>query len=140
MLHEDIRNRRLTYSMTEVAQPLSNARVAPPWLSPRHLKNQVAHLMRNFRSPYPTPVEGPFQGDQAAVPHQDRVRCDNAGDGLQHFSPECLPLHCRPSPLFICQSWPLLLQLALENLALRLQMLDDRLRVPIQPAKIPSKR
>jgi hypothetical protein len=74
-----------------------------------------------------------FLGNQVAIPAQDSVRRQQAGDLLEPFPAKHLAARCEPSALIICEPQPAAMHLLAQDSILFFQIVDHLDLLPVDP-------
>ena len=121
--------------VAEIAKSTAEPRVAPSWVLRRELHQ---HLFQPDGRAWTTEAAFGravvFVGNQVAIPAQDSVRRQQAGDLLEPFPAKHLAPRCEPSALIICEPQPAATHLLAQNSILFFEVVDHLELLPIDPA------
>jgi hypothetical protein len=114
----------------------SEVGVAPGWILHRHPDDELLHVGGDSRAPDPTARRAiVLAGDQLAVPAQDRVGCDQAGELAEPATADDPALDGQASPLVVGEAQAPSAELVAEHAVLLAQEVDDLELTGVNPAR-----
>ena len=122
--------------VAEALQPPADARVAPGRILVRHAYHQRRDVWLGRRATGASRVGTVvFLGDEPPVPAQDRVGCHDPGHVRQAASAENDAFHGQAASLVVGEAQPSGSVRGAEDPVLLEQVVDDRLLLPVHPAR-----
>jgi hypothetical protein len=124
------------YSVIKVSQSALYSGIAPTGILLSHPDDQLPDLLHHT-GPTDTLVwVSPFNGNQFAVPREDRTRCHNGGDLAQHLPSQRFSFCRQPAALGVgtTKASPAGLELLFQYPVLFYQVRDDRRLFSPDPA------
>jgi hypothetical protein len=113
--------------------------VYPAWILRRHPDDELFHVDADRRTPRPAARRAVvLAGDQLAVPAQDRVGRDQAGELAQPATTDEPALYGQASPLVIGEPQAPPAELLAEDAVLLAQEVDDLELAGVDPARHPE--
>jgi len=123
-------------SVAEIAECAANPCVAPARVVRGESDDQLPYALRTggaTRSASSGAVILP--GDELTVPAQNRVRCHQSGEFVQHASAQYPTFRREASALVVSEPQPPLAQLLAEDPVLLPQVVDHRVLATLDPAR-----
>ena len=133
---EDRLDRVPAHLVAEALQPTADARVAPGRILVRHADHKRRDVWLGRRATGASRVGTVvFLGDEPPVPAQDRVGCHDTGHVRQAASAENAAFHGQAAALVVGEAQPSGSVRGAEDPVLLEQVVDDRLLLPVNPAR-----
>jgi hypothetical protein len=136
VLEEDALDGVAAESVAEIAQRSSNPGVAPARVARGEPDDELPYAVRTGGATrFASSSAVILPGDELTVPAQNRVRCHQSGDLVQHASAQYPTFRREASALVVSEPRPPLAQLLAEDAVLLLQVVDHRVLATVDPAR-----
>ena len=120
--------------MADALQPAADPRVPPGWVLGRHAHDERRDIWLGARATKPSRLRAVvFLGDKAAIPPQDGVRRDDAGDGCKTAPAEDFAFHRQAAALVVGETQTSGSVRRAEHPILLEQIVNDRLLLSVDP-------